>query len=205
MARRFSVEHPEKYYHFVPDPASEPPDNPRFFSAGRIGLEQAGSQNPAFMLFYGMLDENKNKYDFLSLLLSEGDAMVCVDARQEGVDVPKAHKTNPSLNLVFNLSFKRPLDIAPEGIHATLAFDGRPHPCVIPFESVWAIYDPSMKNGQVWEDSLPPDLHHEMQAFPTAKRPPALAAMSVRFSGKSGAPSDAPRAKRDRSHLRVIK
>ena len=85
-----------------------------------------------------MEDENKNKYDFLLSLLSEGDAMVCLDARQAGVDVPSGHKNDPSLNLILNLNFRRPIDIQKEGIFVTLSFQGRPHKCVVPFDAVWA-------------------------------------------------------------------
>ena len=38
-----------------------------------------------------MGSENKNKYDFLIQLLSEGDVMVCLDARHPEVDVPSTH------------------------------------------------------------------------------------------------------------------
>ena len=97
---------------------------------------------------------NKKKYDFLLYLLEEGDAMVCLDSRNPAVDVPESQKNNPSLSLIFNLNFRRPIEITEEGIFATLAFDGRPYPCILPFDAVWAIYDPNMKNGQVWEESM---------------------------------------------------
>ena len=44
-----------------------------------------------------MGNDNKNKYDLLVQLLSEGDAMVCLDARHSEVDVPNTHKDNPAL------------------------------------------------------------------------------------------------------------
>ena len=111
-----------------------------------------------------MEDENKNKYDFLIHLLSEGDAMVCLDARLPAVDVPGTHKGDSALSLVFNLNFKRPFDVQEDGIYATLAFGGRPHKCVIPFEAVWAIHDPESKKGQVWEGSFPKDLQLKVKA-----------------------------------------
>ena len=59
---------------------------------------------------------NKKKYEFLLYLLEEGDAMVCLDARLPEVDVPESHKNNSSLNLIFNLNFKRPVEITEEGV-----------------------------------------------------------------------------------------
>ena len=155
--------------------------------------------------FTAMEDENKNKYDFLLSLLSEGDAMVCLDARQDGVVVPKAYKNDPSLNLIFNLNFRRPIDIQKEGIHVTLSFSGRPHKCEIPFDAIWAIYEPAMKKGQVWEESLPRDINLAEQILgksqPAADKKPSPALIQ----GKKKAAGPSPASKKDRSHLRVIK
>ena len=79
------------------------------------------------------------------------DAMVCLDARRPEVDVPLEHKKNSALNLVLSLNFRRPIEILDDGIYTTLAFGGRPHKCVIPFEAVWAIHHPETQKGQVWE------------------------------------------------------
>ncbi len=151
-----------------------------------------------------MEDDTKNKYDFLRYLLGEGDAMVCLDARRPGVEVPRKHKKDPSLNLIFNLNFRRPLEIQEEGICVTLSFGGRPHKCVIPFDSVWAIYDPSMKKGQVWEESLPPDIDFADRILNGS---PALKIRKPALSSKNGGKQNKPKspAKRDRSHLRLIK
>ena len=151
-----------------------------------------------------MEDLNKKKYDFLLFLLEEGDAMVCLDSRHPDVDVPESHKDNSSLNLVFNLNFKRPFEITEEGIFASLAFNGRPHQCNLPFSAVWSIYDPKMKNGQVWEESIPTDMNLSDQAIVIKPEKPALNLKSVKTSGKPRAETKTE-GKRDRSHLRVIK
>ena len=147
---------------------------------------------------------NKKKYDFLLYLLEEDDARVCLDSRHPEVDVPATHKNNSSLNLVFNLNFRRPIEITEEGIFATLAFNGRPYKCTLPFDAVWAIYDPNMKNGQVWEESIPKDMNLPEQVMETPPEKPLAKLKSVKSSGK---PSKEPKTggKRDRSHLRVIK
>mgnify|MGYP001596071248 FL=1 len=147
---------------------------------------------------------NKKKYDFLLHLLETGDALVCLDARLPEVDVPENQKGNSSLNLIFNLNFRRPFTVNEDAISATLAFSGRPHECLLPFEAVWAIYDPDMKNGQVWEESVPTDMNladHMMGGKPDKLEPKLK---SLKTSGKPTPQSEA-KAKRDRSHLRVIK
>ena len=83
-----------------------------------------------------MESDNKNKYDILVQLLSEGDAMVCLDARHSEVDVPNTHKDNPALSLVFNLNFRRPFDVQETGIFATLTFNNKPHKYIIPFKTI---------------------------------------------------------------------
>lgn len=152
-----------------------------------------------------MEDYNKHKYDFLLSLLSEGDAMVCLDARHPGVDVPEGHKSDPSLNLILNLNFRRPLDIQKENVFVTLAFQGRPHECVIPFDAIWAIYDPNLKKGQVWEESLPKDINLEEQLVGKEKLKPQRQMPSVKQGGKKDVPGESPPPKKDRSHLRVVK
>ena len=153
-----------------------------------------------------MESDNKNKYDILVQLLSEGDAMVCLDARHPEVDVPNTHKDNPALSLVFNLNFRRPFDVQETGIFATLAFGGRPHKCVIPFEAVWAIHEPESKKGQVWEESFPKDLKLQVGANVEAAGPESEPLLTnVEIQSKISKKGQSSRSKKDRSHLRVIK
>ncbi len=153
-----------------------------------------------------MESDNKNKYDILVHLLSEGDAMVCLDARYPDVDVPNTHKDNPALSLVFNLNFRRPFDVQESGIFATLAFGGRSHKCVIPFEAVWSIHEPESKKGQVWEESFPKDLKLQVSANmkeASIESEPSLVNMGI--PSKISKKGQSSRSKKDRSHLRVIK
>jgi stringent starvation protein B len=157
-----------------------------------------------------MDSENKNKYDFLIQLLSEGDAMVCLDGRLPNVDVPASHKGNAALSLVFNLNFKRPFDIQEDGIYATLAFGGRPYKCVIPFEAVWSIHEPESKQGQVWEESFPRDLELKIKANMKEVDSKPGSYLEQNFNPgtselKVSKEKGQSRSKRDRSHLRVIK
>ena len=132
--------------------------------------------------------------------------MVCLDARHSEVDVPNTHKDNPVLSLVFNLNFKRPFDVEETGIFATLAFGGRPHKCVIPFEAVWAIHEPESKKGQVWEASFPKDLKLQVGAnVKEASLKSETLLMNVKISSKISKKGQSSRSKKDRSHLRVIK
>ena len=153
-----------------------------------------------------MESDSKNKYDILVQLLSEGDAIVCLDARHPDVDVPNTHKDDPTLSLVFNLNFRRPFEVQETGIFATLSFGGRPHKCVIPFESVWAIHEPESKKGQVWEASFPKDLKLQVGAtVKEASLEPEPTLMKVEVQSKISKKRQSDPSKKDRSHLRVIK
>ena len=153
-----------------------------------------------------MTQDNKDKQDFLNAMLAKGDAMVCMDARLTDVEVPKAHKTNPMLNLVLSMNFRRPFEVLEDGVYGSLSFGGRPHKCVIPFTAVWAIYEPDTQKGQVWEASIPEDIDWGDPASAASSATPSGQASEkhslkmVAGSGKSDKPP-----KRDRSHLRVIK
>ena len=153
-----------------------------------------------------MGDENKNKYDFLIYLLGEGDAMVCLDARRPKVDVPLEHKKNSALNLVLNLNFRRPIEVLDDGIYATLAFNGRPHKCTIPFDAVWAICHPKTQKGQIWEGSFPKDLKLEAEMASLASKSQVVEkAGQGSTRSKRAAPEKPGRPRKDRNHLRVIK
>jgi len=76
--------------------------------------------------------DNKDKQDYLNDMLSKGDAMVCLDARQPDVEVPKAHKTNPMLNLVLSLKFRRPFEVLEDGIYGSLSLLSRVMPVKLP-------------------------------------------------------------------------
>jgi len=158
-----------------------------------------------------MENENKNKHDCLIHLLSEGDAMVCLDARHANVDVPGAYKNNSALNLVFNLNFRRALDIQKDGIYATLVFSGRPHKCVIPFEAVWAIHDPESKKGQVWEENFPKDLQLKVGSSAEALSPVLIDSSTTKLENsgitrlKKSKRKKPSRSPKDRSHLTLIK
>ena len=153
---------------------------------------------------------NKKKYDLLLFLLETGDAMVCLDARLAEVDVPKNQKSNSSLNLICNLNFKQPIEVNKDAIFATLVFSGRPYRCFLPFEAVWAIYDPNMKNGQVWEESIPQDINladevvNEITNQPLQKLDQKPKFRSLKIIAKPNS-EETPKTPRVRNHLRVIK
>jgi stringent starvation protein B len=144
-------------------------------------------------------------------LLQEGDTMLCLDARCQGVRVPPEHTRNPALRLILNLNFPRPIDVTDEGVRADLAFGGRRTACYIPMEALWAAFNPETMQGMMWPDSMPPEVladlaaqQQQAQIAPSETSDSDQPEQPRVISGKRQPKKDRSSA-RQRGHLRVIK
>lgn len=168
-----------------------------------------------------------SKEAFILRLLSEGDTMLCLDARHQGVRVPPQHATNHALWLILNLNFPQPIEVTAEGVSANLAFGGRRYACYIPHAALWAVFNPQTMQGMMWPDSMPDEVKADFATrqqageLVAASRPAAPEASAPRkpASARSRpravepvssdptpdeAPSTPPRP-RQRGHLRIVK
>lgn len=166
-----------------------------------------------------MMQENlTNKEAVVLKLLSEGDTMLCLDARVPGIHVPAQHAQNPNLRLILNLNFPQPIDITAEGISANLSFGGRRFTCYLPMAALWAAFNPQTMQGTMWPDSIPPEVQAELanqqqgqpepQAIPARPKaaPTALRASKNKAASEPAAPEETSSpAGRQRGHLRLIK
>jgi stringent starvation protein B len=91
-------------------------------------------------------------------LLAKGDVMICLDSRLPEVRVAEIHQGKPDLRLILNLGFRGSIRVFEEGIQADLRFQGKLVPCWIPFESLWAVYNPQTGEGVLWPDGLPQEV-----------------------------------------------
>lgn len=174
-----------------------------------------------------MPDAPTSKEAVVLKLLSEGDTMLCLDARHQGVQVPPQHANNHALRLILNLNFPQPIEVTAEGVSASLSFGGRRFTCYIPLAALWAAFNPETMQGMMWPDSMPDEVKADFAArqqqdvpeSPAIAPAPALvaAAKPTRARGRlrpvsntrkkptqdTEAPSPAP--PRQRGHLRIIK
>ncbi len=97
----------------------------------------------------------RDKSEVVEEMLSKGDTMVCLDSRHPAVQVPDNHKGKEDLRLVLNLNFRRPISTMPEGIEAELLFGGVPFLCWLPYDSLWAVYNPRTGEGYLWPGNTP--------------------------------------------------
>jgi stringent starvation protein B len=102
--------------------------------------------------------EPKDKRQAIEEMLAKGDTMICLDSRYPGVIVPEQHQGNPDLRLVLNLNFRGSITPLPEGIQAELLFSGVPFLCWIPYDSLWAVYNPQTGEGYLWPGQVPESL-----------------------------------------------
>ena len=154
---------------------------------------------------------SSSKEEIVTQLLSEGDVMLCLDARQENVQVPPVHKDDPGLKLIVNLRFPTSVQVTPEGISATLSFNSRPFSCFIPFSSLWGAYNPHTFKGVVWTSHVPVEVQREILREPDSvlslnpqvevqKSGPALKVLAGGKRNRRTLPG-----KSARGHLRLIK
>ena len=92
------------------------------------------------------------------LLETEGRVMLCLDATQTEVDVPRRFCRDNGLMLAFNSLMPQPIHILPDSIASELRFGGIPHYCVVPFKALWAAFNPDTNRGMVWPDAIPGDI-----------------------------------------------
>jgi stringent starvation protein B len=160
-------------------------------------------------------------------LLSEGDVMICLDARRQGVRVPPQHANDPALRLILNLNFPYPIEVTAEGISAKLSFGGRRMACYVPMQALWAAFEPTSRQGMMWPDSMPPEIlaelaeqqpqatparsQHPASAQPPAQRPRVAAQEGRHTSGaqdqetNTASQNEETSSERRRGHLRIVK
>jgi stringent starvation protein B len=168
-----------------------------------------------------MHEDSPSKEAVILKLLTEGDTMLCLDARVQGVRVPPQLAHNPALRLVLNLNFPHPIDVTAAGVSANLSFGGRRFTCYMPMEAIWAVFNPHTMAGRIWPESAAPEVLADLQAQqqqaiqqpqsgkilrlrPTLKA--EAAREEVEQEDRAEAPeAAAPATPRQRGHLRIVK
>jgi stringent starvation protein B len=115
------------------------------------------------------------KQDVMERLLQEGPVLIQLDARKEGVDVPKQflHDARLVLRLGYGLSPPiHDLILDDDGVSATLTFSGVPYHCQVPWESVYAVVSAVSERRMVWPDDIPPEALADLGAQERAEDPP---------------------------------
>lgn len=103
------------------------------------------------------------KKQTLLAFLQRGVAMVHLDARRPGVQVPEQFREEAHLRLNLSYRYNIPdLDISEERVQATLSFGGRHFQCVMPWDAIFGITSHASGDGQVWPEDLPVEVVQTM-------------------------------------------
>ncbi|MFH0900202.1 MAG: ClpXP protease specificity-enhancing factor SspB [Pseudomonadota bacterium] len=136
-----------------------------------------------------------DKRHVLEQLLTEGAVLVHLDAREEGVQVPEAHRGDARLVLRLGYRLSPPipdLSVNEGGVSATLSFRGTAFGCSLPWKAIYAIAGEDGR-GYVWPESVPPEVAKDL----------ATEAEPGKTKGPSGSPPPRTPPIR-RGHLRLV-
>jgi stringent starvation protein B len=168
-----------------------------------------------------MPEDSAGKEAVILKLLAEGDTMLCLDARVQGVRLPPQLAQNPALRLILNLNFPHPIEVTAAGVSANLSFGGRRFACYMPMEAIWAAFNPHTMAGMIWPESAAPEVLADLQAQQqqamqqpqsgkTSRLQPTLKAAAEKEAAEQQERAETPEATapatpRQRGHLRIVK
>ncbi len=105
------------------------------------------------------------KREAMDSLLAQGDVLLQLDPRLEGVSVPQKFDEQPLLVLRIGLEMPIPipdLEIDDAGITATLSFDRTPHAVVVPWQAVFGMVT-EHGQGLLWTADVPVEIIDQMR------------------------------------------
>lgn len=159
------------------------------------------------------------KREAMESLLVQGDVLLQLDPRVEGVSVPRRYRDQPILVLRIGLEMPIPipdLEINDVGITATLSFDRTPHAVIVPWQGVFGMVT-EHGQGLLWTADVPFEILDQMlqastdegagkddqPAAPPAPERPRLVALDGGLDG--GKPLPPPDRVNGPPTLRVVK
>jgi hypothetical protein len=105
------------------------------------------------------------KPETLLAYLRRGTAMLHLDARREGVQVPARHAQDPHLRLDLDLRYRGiALELDREGVWSTLSFQGSDSRCRVPWQAIFGMTLSATGEGEVWLEDLPVEVLGAMKA-----------------------------------------
>lgn len=110
-----------------------------------------------------------------------GQVLLTIDARVEGVRVPKPHNEDKQLVLRVGPGLTPPvtLEINDDELRAWLVFSGTPFPVVVPWEALYAMRVEGTERGAFWPDDMPDDIEIVTQTAAQPEASPARRGLSL--------------------------
>lgn len=110
-------------------------------------------------------ESNAEKLELFSEMVEKGTVLVTLDARRDGVVVPRQFTEEMRLNLNFCHQFGiLDFDYDVAGVRASLSFGGVDFFCDIPWTSVWIMRSHVQNDGYMFPADIPEELMGDPQA-----------------------------------------
>jgi stringent starvation protein B len=108
-----------------------------------------------------------SKKEVLLGLLEKTSVLMHLDARRDGVVVPRHLKNNAQLILQLGLDLPVPirdLDVGDDGVRCTLSFSRTPFFCVLPYPAIFAMVSEDGGRAMVWPEDVPVEVARAAEA-----------------------------------------
>jgi len=105
-----------------------------------------------------MAGELVSKLDALKELLGKGPALLHVDTRAEGVDVPEGLRESSMLRLKVSWAYAHPLSLDDDAIRQRLTFPEGSYACTVPWDAIFAVGEDGSIPSRIWPKNLPEEV-----------------------------------------------
>jgi stringent starvation protein B len=140
---------------------------------------------------------HKQKYDTLIAYLQGDHALVHVNPKLPGVQLPPQLAGRASVSLKLSRLFRGYLEIGEDKITADLLFGGRYFTCIVPLDAMWSCTSARGENV-IWPESTTPEVLQELAASASAAAKKAKSA-KPKSKPKPRGPGSRP------THLKRVK
>ena len=137
---------------------------------------------------------NQHKFEVINRFLEGDHALIHVNPKSAGVQLPPHLATQVTVTLKISRLFRGFLELAPDKITADLLFGGRYFTCIAPLDAIWGC---SSEKGEniLWPESTTPEILEKIAGAASQAEAPAAPPRA----GKGSRPRSKP------SHLKRIK
>jgi len=105
--------------------------------------------------------EYPEKQTIIEQWFANDHVLIHLDARRDGVDVPKHLRDNHSLTLKVSHLFQGPTSWNDVHLMALLKFNGDYYRCVVPWTAVWGMTS-SENEQRIWPEDLPTEVVRDL-------------------------------------------
>ncbi len=103
----------------------------------------------------------KQKFETINRFLTGEYALVHIDTKVEGLDIPSHLLAGDTVTLKLSTFFQGAMEVGESEITAELLFSGSYYHCIIPLEAIWGVTDDKGAN-YIWPESVPQKVLEDM-------------------------------------------